>query len=167
MQPIESAHPSHSISSTCAATLALHSTIEPHDIGTLTCAVAAQIPPAPLCQRGDVSPQVLCTNLVWSDLGRRICTARGLSNLGSVVNSICRRRIGGGSLGAPRELSKNAGVPVIRRYNPRKRPGRIKRDEVLFEVVRGIDGVQVHRADAVGSQPGITHALSYLVALVL
>jgi hypothetical protein len=38
---------------------------------------------------------------------------------------------------------------------------------MLFEVVRGIDGIQVHRADAVSRQHGITHTLPHLIPLVL
>lgn len=38
---------------------------------------------------------------------------------------------------------------------------------MLFEVVRGIDGVQVHRADAVGGQHDVSHPLLHLIALVV
>src|SRR4030095_12148017 len=56
---------------------AMSFSIRAHDIGTPVSAVAGKIPPAPLCQggarsAGELSQQIMCTNLVWCDLVRRI-----------------------------------------------------------------------------------------------
>ncbi|MOA12291.1 hypothetical protein D3C78_1322720 [compost metagenome] len=53
---------------------------------------------------------------------RRICTARGLSKRASVVKSTARRWARGARRCTPIGPSKKAGVPVITRYSPGKRP---------------------------------------------